>query len=143
MNSRKRGRGGEESRQKPADAQASQGASKAVVAKAEQAAEVLVATIKQNPQILEQPRVQQVVRTISKYHSGPLPCPEDYAEYERVLPGSAHRILKMAEDSRSGFQSLNELNLRLDYKEAGRGQWFAFLLALVALGFGAFLAYNG
>jgi uncharacterized membrane protein len=28
--------------------------------------------------------------------SGPLPPPEDLAEYERVLPGSADRIIKMA-----------------------------------------------
>lgn len=29
--------------------------------------------------------------------SGPLPAPEDFAEYERILPGATDRIMKMAE----------------------------------------------
>lgn len=32
-----------------------------------------------------------------KSYSGPLPAPEDFAEYEKILPGSTDRILKMAE----------------------------------------------
>lgn len=31
------------------------------------------------------------------HHSGPLPSPETYGQYEVILPGSAERILRMAE----------------------------------------------
>lgn len=32
-------------------------------------------------------------------HSGPIPAPEQFAQYEQILPGSADRILCMAEES--------------------------------------------
>jgi uncharacterized membrane protein len=30
-------------------------------------------------------------------HAGPIPSPADFADYDRILPGSANRILTMAE----------------------------------------------
>lgn len=142
MSSRRRG---SENRQKPEEIRHEQ--SKTIAPadfqKAERAAEVLVATIKQDPQILEKPEFRRVVQVFRKHHSGPLPCPEDYAEYERVLPGSANRILQMAEASLSSFQKLTSRNLELDYKEGGRGQIFAFVLALVAILVGGILVYVG
>ncbi len=35
---------------------------------------------------------------VSEFTSGPLPHPELYGGYERVLPGSANRIMGMAEE---------------------------------------------
>lgn len=35
--------------------------------------------------------------TAMKAHSGPLPAPEDLARYDQLLPGTAERIIAMAE----------------------------------------------
>ncbi|PTI88169.1 DUF2335 domain-containing protein [Staphylococcus simulans] len=42
-------------------------------------------------------RRQIIAREISYTKSGPLPDPKDFKEYEKVLPGSANRIMEMAE----------------------------------------------
>lgn len=41
--------------------------------------------------------VQMVTTMVQRVHSGPLPAPDTYGHYEQVLPGSAERILAMAE----------------------------------------------
>jgi len=85
---------------------------------------------------------------IEKSYSGPLPPPEDFASYERTLPGSMNKILELTE---------KQVDHRIDYekkeiKQDGRGQilgaslvalfgLFSFLLAMyghdgVALGLG-------
>jgi uncharacterized membrane protein len=40
---------------------------------------------------------QGLIQFLAKSHSGPLPTSEDYARYEMVLPGSAERIMQLAE----------------------------------------------
>ncbi len=52
-------------------------------------------------------------------HLGPLPHANDFAEYDRILPGAAHRILKMAER-----EQVSRLRLRW-------GDWLANLLAMI------------
>ena len=52
--------------------------------------------------------------------SGPLPHPELFRGYEDTLPGAADRILTLAE------REQNRRHLRED-----RGQWMAFLIALL------------
>lgn len=88
------------------------------------------------------PKLQLATRFLMKHHQGPLPASEDYAEYERVHEGSAGRILAMAEDSRRDAAALRARDLELDYHEAARGQWFAFILAFSAIGAGTFLGYT-
>lgn len=41
--------------------------------------------------------VQIVATMVRRVHSGPLPAPETYAQYDEVHPGAAERILRMAE----------------------------------------------
>lgn len=41
--------------------------------------------------------VKMAMTIVARSHRGPLPDPETYAGYEHVLPGSAERILRMAE----------------------------------------------
>lgn len=41
-------------------------------------------------------RVLQVIEHRESY-KGPIPRPDDFENYERILPGAADRILKMAE----------------------------------------------
>lgn len=71
-------------------------------------------------------------------HLGPLPQARDFADYEQVLPGAAHRILKMAER-----EQISRLRLRW-------ADWLANFVALVLgrlflyalLGAAVYLAIN-
>jgi len=53
--------------------------------------------------LLDEKKIERIVVSIAERrleyleHSGPLPHPEILSGYEKVLPGSADRILKMAE----------------------------------------------
>ena len=62
--------------------------------------------------------------------SGPLPHPELFRAYEDTLPGAADRILAMAEGEQDSRHS-----------RENRGQWMAFLVALLALVGGMALVY--
>jgi len=65
-------------------------------------------------------------------HRGPLPDPTDYERYERVLPGSANRILKMTESEAAHRHRI----------EMG-GQFIAAGLALLAVVGGFWLILSG
>lgn len=75
--------------------------------------------------------------------SGPLPPPSMYGEYDRVLPGSADRILSMAEKEQSHRISTENEALAASVKDSKLGQYFGFALATLCLGGGVYLAING
>jgi uncharacterized membrane protein len=62
--------------------------------------------------------------------SGPLPAPQVLAEYERVLPGLAERIVKMAETQMVHRQGLEAKHLDGESRRANRGQYFGLAVAL-------------
>lgn len=87
---------------------------------------------------------------MAKLHSGPLPAPEDYGHYEEVLPGSAARILAMAEKSQAMAENAQADSTRLaekridgDLKEARRGQNYAFTIAMTGMAGGVVAALLG
>jgi uncharacterized membrane protein len=94
---------------------------------------------KSNKEIIQ--LISQLV--YSREHRGPLPAPEDFKEYEDILPGSADRILKMAEEvtytktkdiiHKTSIESRNSLT----------GLIFAFILALLFLGMSFFMILKG
>lgn len=53
---------------------------------------------------------EQVVQAAAWFESfsGPLPPPKHLAEYERILPGAAERIFRMAEDQATHRRSLEQ-----------------------------------
>lgn len=63
-------------------------------------------------------------------YSGPLPAPEDFEAYEKVLPGSTDRILSMAEKSLDSRITNEKTIIETRLKQSGRGQIFGFILAL-------------
>lgn len=82
--------------------------------------------------------------------SGPLPAPKDFEHYEKILPGAAERILSMAEREQDAAhkQEYEDFLLRRAdqekfWKNAVRGQWAAFLLALTAMGSATYLGISG
>ena len=72
-------------------------------------------------------------------YSGPIPRPEDFAGYEKVLPGAADRILAMAEKQSEHRQSLEKAAVYSGVENSKRGQRFAFIIALVIIVSGVFL----
>ena len=71
-------------------------------------------------------------------HSGPLPSPQTLQEYEIVVPGSAERFLVAFEKEAAHRHSLEWAT---EVTAVRRGQWFAFVLSLIALGAGVFVIY--
>ncbi len=78
-----------------------------------------------------------------RHFSGPLPPPEDFAKYEEYLPGSADRILKMAE-KQSDHRIASEKKI-IDYKtNAGKtGQILGFILVLCCISASLILGLYG
>ena len=85
-----------------------------------------------------------VQHTITQFTSGPLPPPEAFQRYDTILPGAAERMLVMAEKH-------HEIRLQLEVAESAsarkmdehgtveehcqirRGQWFAFIIMMLAI----------
>ena len=72
--------------------------------------------------------------------SGPLPPPHWLAEYERIHPGIASRLIAQAETEADHRRALTELRLRSESRYGSRGQWMAFCLSLSNLGLAAWLS---
>lgn len=82
--------------------------------------------------------------------SGPLPPPELLGKYESLCPGSADRIIRLAEDEAEHRRSIEQAVVRSemeqvirDSREAQRGQYCALLITLAAIGAGAYTALAG
>lgn len=92
----------------------------------------------------DDPAVQALIahqRIVSR--SGPLPDPEDLAGFERVLPGCAERIVRMAEKAQ---EAAIEDGHRSTCAEASALKWTSISLSLVPLlmmAVAAFLAVIG
>ena len=67
------------------------------------------------------------------YFSGPLPPPALLEGYDRLLPGSAERILSMAEASLQHQQEMERDALEHDAAEIHRGQIFGLTIGITAL----------
>ncbi len=92
----------------------------------------IAAEIVRDPSILDDPRVGAVVEeyTMVRSHSGPLPPPEILRDYEACLPGSADRIISMAERSQANFHALQMRDLEGTFSEARIGQFCGLLIGL-------------
>lgn len=78
-----------------------------------------------------------------KSRSGPLPDPEDYAAYEHVLPGSAERILAMAEKQAEHRQAQEDHERGDEARAEARGSYLGFGAVVVIALLAAFLAGQG
>lgn len=65
--------------------------------------------------------------------SGPIPHPRTFKEYEAILPGSADRILKMAEDQQKHRMELEKMAVNKQLTQSGRGQVFGFIVFILGL----------
>ena len=82
--------------------------------------------------------------------SGPLPVPQDFEHYDRVVPGAAERILRMAESELEHRHELekNELlsedqSSRRIHRALARGQYTGWALSIICVLLAAGVAVYG
>jgi len=93
-------------------------------------------------QVSHQIITNQVLRTIrSEFFMGPLPRPEDLQQYESVCPGTAERIIQMAEVQGSHRRTLEQKVIDSDIANSRRGAWFGFIIGMTAILGGGFLIF--
>jgi uncharacterized membrane protein len=114
----------------------------------------------QFPDLEHRPEVIQTIQTVIRERfmfAGPHPPPQMLAEYERVCPGWATRILEQGEreqlaridrEQEELAQTRFILQMEADDKRSGRtiemrGQVFGFLAFLVIAAIGAWALYRG
>jgi uncharacterized membrane protein len=66
-------------------------------------------------------------------YEGPLPTSNEFAGYERVLPGAAERILSMAEKEAEHRRENDNTLISASVRLSGRGQLIAFGISCLAL----------
>lgn len=80
---------------------------------------------------------------LTKMFVGPLPPPDYLAAYEKILPGTANRLLKMAEIQIKHTQETEKSLLRVNAANSLLGIVFAFLLGFLIIGGGIYLSSMG
>jgi len=78
----------------------------------------------------------------STFYQGPLPPPELFKKYEEILPGSAERILKMAEKQSNHRQAIEKRVVYSGTRNETLGVIFAFIIFITTIGLGCWLIYN-
>lgn len=68
-----------------------------------------------------------------EFYSGPIPSASELARYEEVQPGSADRIIKMAENQAKHRQNIESKALSADIKSQHRGQILGFSIFVLAI----------
>ena len=106
----------------------------------------------EHPQELEDPirppgeRRDVVVteeRSVSSFYLGPLPPPHQLEEYDRVIPGSAERIISMAERQQQHRLEIEKALIYNDIGHAKLGVWAGLAVAFLSISVGGFLIYCG
>ncbi len=100
--------------------------------------------------ILEDPKTLQALPEESRNSiieafsfSGPLPPPSMLESYEKIVAGSADRILRMAEKEQDHRIDWENTALKGNISIQKRGQNLGFLISIISMSVGAFLGYSG
>ena len=81
--------------------------------------------------------------SVTRKFAGPIPPPSIMKQYEETLPGSADRILKMAENQSEHRQWMEKKILSFSNREVHIGQVFGFLIGAIAIVTGGYIASSG
>ena len=74
--------------------------------------------------------------------TGPLPPPSMFRGYEEANPGSADRILRMAESEQEHRTTWERQALKLNGLSAVAGQYLGLIIALACIGCATYLGLN-
>ena len=78
------------------------------------------------------PIVQALAQSLTI--SGPLPSSTEYSGYEKTHPGTAERILVMAEKQAAHRQAVGKEKLKDVFRLNSRGQLLGFAVAILSIG---------
>jgi uncharacterized membrane protein len=81
----------------------------------------------------------QVIQRITRFHSSPLPDAETLGAYAKLTPNGADRIMSLIERQTAHRHQRESA----DARQAVRGHWMAYTLAMALSGAGAYLALQG
>ncbi len=83
----------------------------------------------------QQVKVLELLRTelSAELYSGPLPHPDILAKLDHIIPGSAKRMLLMAENQSKHRQELERLVLTEDVARSRVGLWTGFTIGMTGL----------
>ena len=81
------------------------------------------------PNPKDQPRQPVVNRQELQQYSGPIPPPVMLEQYNKIVPGAAERILKMAEEQASHRRNLEKQALSTDSRNSTFGIVCALLIS--------------
>lgn len=87
-------------------------------------------------------RNQQHLQVAASY-SGPIPHPSDLAEYDRILPGAADRIIAMAERQASHRQQLETVVVKSGARDSLCGLIFGLIIGITGIVAGAIIIAKG
>jgi uncharacterized membrane protein len=79
------------------------------------------------------------ITALEQSFSGPIPPPAILAGYEKALPGSADRIITLAEKQAAHRQGSEMAGLQSRIKNERLGMNYAFILSLAVMGAGVYL----
>lgn len=82
---------------------------------------------------------QQIIGRIIEYR-GPIPDPLTLEHYEKILPGSAEKILNMAMDEQKFRHDFDKKLMQIESRDSLLGEFFAFVLGIGCLIAGVLLA---
>jgi uncharacterized membrane protein len=106
----------------------------------EKAPDVLKSIPPEKQAILARVRIEK--HELSMRHS-PLPDPAELAEYDKIIPAGADRILKMAEAQSAHRIEIESRVVRSQQTQGFCGQLFALIITLAALGMATYAALSG
>ena len=106
----------------------------------EKAPDVLKAIPPEKQAVLARVRIEK--HEVSMRHS-PLPDPDELAEYDKIIPAGADRILKMAEAQSAHRIQIESRVVKSQQTQGFCGQLFALIIALAALGLATYAAISG
>lgn len=82
--------------------------------------------------------------SVSAYrHSGPIPDPMTLEGYDRVVPGAADRIIKMAEDQSAHRQSIEAIAIKSRARDSLLGIISGLIIAVFTLAAGTYVINTG
>ena len=81
--------------------------------------------------------------SVRRSWEGPLPDPETLRGYNGCFEGGAKAVFDLTKDQSDHRKKLETTVVNRELNQSGRGQNYAFILALVLMGLSGFLAYIG
>ena len=74
-----------------------------------------------------------ITREVMERYSGPLPHPKILSGYEQILPGTADRIVAMAEREQEHRHNMQEKMIKTESRDSVGGMVCAFVLSVLCI----------